>query len=317
MDDLMNKVEALIEAHVKSECGESVRAYHAVIVNARSILGACKEEGLEAAAERVVKERDRALAAVAVESKQARGFRDIVGIVGAPNFITPHSDLVALTVDDVRKLRADRDSLAHERRHAQHQLKELLSTLGLAHFDRSTIEGAIKATRERDKRLVAECMLHCADSDKAVREAQALRERVQGLELKLLEVRKAAAENAPEKHAAYPDGEEAEEIEGFRVGDLVQLANMQPPHVKWQAVTKLEGDGRVRYGKYDAYAPHLIARKPIEVGDTVRFAGESKRFRVEKIEPGNEGNGAMWARCTTNGLSSGFIRVERLVAIAP
>jgi uncharacterized coiled-coil DUF342 family protein len=234
----------------------------------------------------------------------------------------------------LKEVREDRDSLVRDGTYAQHQLKELLSALGLTNYtsDKRLVEGALKATRERDARLVAErdalsAQLRTAleirdgwsmkakdleaERDETAACAQSWREKAQALEAKLLEVRKAAAQDAPEKHAACPDDEEVEEAEGFRVGDLVQLANMQPPHVKWQAVTKLEGDGRVHYGKYGAYAPHMLARKPVEAGDRVRIVGGN---------PSHIGATFVVRRMSNNGLAVGDLgswSLHNIVAIAP
>lgn len=63
---------------------------------------------------------------------------------------------------------------------------------GMTDFVMRAAELLGAAIKEQTESIRAERDAACADRDKAVREAQALRERVQALELKLLEVRKIA-----------------------------------------------------------------------------------------------------------------------------
>ena len=235
MDDLMNKVSALIESHVKSEVDErstSLKVAYKVIEDARRELNAVPGEGLLAAAMRTSRERDSLRGSVCGQTSKdeiRRGARALgfweklvetlcIGPADEETFdhvmeciqamkewrlhaedCQKQIEVLCERIDAVRKDRDAANGTASKYRTmweqlhraqgeeigAAGQLKELLSALGLAHFDRNTIEGALKATRERDARLVAE-------RDDAVASVQSWREKAQALEAKLLEVRKVA-----------------------------------------------------------------------------------------------------------------------------
>lgn len=278
MDDLMNKVGALIEEYIEGE------------TEARGLIKA-RNDTERLKGELRVQTQHSDLVSSTLET-----VRDILGAPPGAEFAT---DAARRVVKERDELKAERDKYRAmwkqlhraqgEDLDAKEQFKELLGALGLAHFDRNTISSALEATRKRDARLVSERdeALAARDSARfaskvaheqlaAVRcERDMLRERAQAADAKLFEVRNAAGEKAPavdnERHY------EGDELEGFRVGDLVQLRGMHPSHARWQTVTKLEEDGRVRYAPCDAYAPHMIARKPIEAGDAVRWKNEATR----------------------------------------
>ena len=94
--------------------------------------------------------------------------------------------------------------------------------------------------------------------ERAVKERDELREQVQALELKLLEVRKVVADEA----------RAPVEVDGFRVGDLVRCGS------KWVPVQSAFNKGAGHRGLVivdgEAVRADCLTRKPVEVGDTVR-----------------------------------------------
>ena len=194
MDDLINKVGALIEEHVKSEVearGPSLTVAYNVIEEARRVLGAGKGEGLKAAAVRVVSEREH-LRDQPPKDERANLLHHMLRVQ------TQHSDLVSSTLETVRdvlgappgaesatdaarRVVRERDGLKAERDKYRTMWEQLHRAQG----------EDLEATRLRDIRLVAERDDACAAKDQAIRDLQAMREKVQALELKLLEVRRA------------------------------------------------------------------------------------------------------------------------------
>lgn len=155
-DEVMAKMEKLKEA-------ARVQAQHSDLVSSaletvRDVLGATPgDENATDAARRVVKERD--------ELKAER--------------------------DKYRAMWKQLHRAQGEDLDAKEQFKELLGALGLAHFDRNTISSALEATRKRDARLCIERDEAWAAHGAAEKRYQEVTDKVQALELKLLEVRKA------------------------------------------------------------------------------------------------------------------------------
>ncbi len=132
-----------------------------------------------------------------------------------------------------------------------------------------------KARKDCDAyRVMWEQLLHAQSEDlKACTERDELRERVRVLEAKLLEVRKVAAQDAPEKHAERSDDEPSE----FQKGDLV-ARHMRDPGC-WGTVTDVDGDYvQVLYPREgEGVCWHMereLKRKPVEPGDRVRVTGD-------------------------------------------
>jgi len=145
-------------------------------------------------------------------------------------------------------------------------------------------------------------------------ENERLRERVLALELKLLEVRKVVAEDVDEGAGADVD-----EVDGFRVGDLVRYWRIDSD-CEYLPIVKFQGSEAVyitngERGHYEnAIEVAELRRKPVGVGDTVRVSGRSgEQFVVESY---SYDEGEEWARCRSNPLSSDLIRSSRLIAIA-
>lgn len=124
------------------------------------------------------------------------------------------------------------------------------------------------ATRELESRL-EKVAIERANVCEA---RDALREQVQALELKLLEVRKAA-----EVEPAEPV-----EVDGFRVGDLVR-------HEAWKAgvfhaLTRFErgllGTVHAYFDEGGGWLPSRLTRKPVEVGDRVRSVLSDQQAQV-------------------------------------
>lgn len=135
--------------------------------------------------------------------------------------------------------------------------------------DPRDIVGSVERTvKERDtlRRETRNAYAHhekaCAQRDEAVRHAQALREQVQALELKLLEVRNVVADEA----------RAPVEVGGFKVGDLVRNL-LSAPCIAWGRVTRVGRHVEVTYPtnrEAIAYKPDELCRKPVGVGDMVR-----------------------------------------------
>lgn len=153
---------------------------------------------------------------------------------------------------------------------------------------RGIVEEKVRdATGDIEAKWKERWLATCADRDQAVRMAQALREQVQALELKLLEVRKVA-----ELGPAMPL-----EVGGFRVGDLVR-----PLHACGAFVQVRQLWNGVVLTRTSAWCPGDLERKPVEVGDRVRIvAGNATcigmTFVVTRVMPdgtvwGPEGEGA-------------------------
>ena len=137
MDDLMNKVCALIEEHVKNEVEAlRVQTQHSDLV-----------------------------------SSTLETVRDVLGAPPGAEYAT----------DAARRVVRERDGLKAERDKYRTMWEQLHCAQG----------EDLEATRLRDIRLVAERDDACAAKDQAIRDLQAMREKVQALELKLLEVRRA------------------------------------------------------------------------------------------------------------------------------
>ena len=263
MDDLMNKVSALIKAHVKSEVeareGSLLVAY-GVIEDARKALGAGKGEGLKAAAERVAKERDTTI-------KQFEWMRE-------------ERDAANRSANKYRTMREQLHRAHTEHLDVKEQLKELLSALGLAHFDRNTIEGAIKATRERDKALVAE-------RDDAIASVQSWREKAQSIEV--------------ERDRAMSDAKNARsEIESWKHASKIEIGSLRE---KVQALEAKLLEVRKAVGGKDM----------VGIGDTVRcgyFTGVVTGFRA------NDG-AAVVDHKNDRGNETRFIQPADLTVILP
>ena len=211
MDDLMNKVGALIEEHVKGE------------VDARRVLEPSEDEVRRGARalgfwEKLVETLsdgrvedanfDDVMAKIQAlrdtrEEWQARAedaFANIDTLCNRVTVVRAERDEAKRTEENftaqfniMRKERDEYHTMWEQLHRAQgedldakEQLKELLGALGLAHFDRNTIAGAIEATRKRDARLVSE-----RDTAKAQLEVACAK--VRELDAKLLEVRIAIA----------------------------------------------------------------------------------------------------------------------------
>ena len=251
MDDLMNKVGALIEEHVKAEVA-SHRVFDESECETRlvALFGVTDPRDIVESVERAVKERDK----------------------------------------------------------AKEQLKELIALLGLDGVSPETVKGALLKVRAWDKDLREKRDNACAQRDEAVRHAQALREQVQALELKLLEVRKVVADEA-----RAPD-----EVDGFRVGDLVRHRSST---LSWGVVDAVGQYIRVVYPGHDrgpgapSYKPDEITRKPVEVGDAVRVTLERYASRTGTVKSlGQDGKCDLVCESPSTML---YVRHEHLVAIAP
>jgi multidrug efflux pump subunit AcrA (membrane-fusion protein) len=109
---------------------------------------------------------------------------------------------------------------------------------------------------------------------------------------------------------------EAAEVDGFRVGDLVGFF-LNPPPQQFGVVERVDEWVKVKFPSHyvAAYKPHQLARKPVEVGDTVRVVGGGSRAgRIDAVicgeahvvtEPGERLGEAYW------------VILSRLVAVAP
>ena len=209
MDDLMNRITALVEAHVKSEV-------------------------------------------------EARG-----------SLQTQHADLVSGTLETVRDI--------------------LGAPAGLKY----AADAARLVVKERDK---------------AEREAQALREQVQALEAKLLEVRKVVADEA---RAPL-------EVDGFRVGDLVRHSVFG---MSTMTIARFERKGEVNYAHIDGHtggwSVNNLAHKPIEVGDTVRCAKGRYAGLVGVVDGTIGGEARVVIDPSVSLGEARWVMLPRLVAVAP
>lgn len=243
MDDLMNKIGALIEEHVKAEVA-SRRAFDESEHETRfvALFGVTDPRDIVESAERAVKERDK-----------LRTDRD--------SLVTRLRGVIANR--DKYRTMWEQLHLAHtEHLDAKEQLKELLALLGLDGVSPETVKGALLKVRAWDKDLRDKHDNACAQRDESVRHTQALREQVRALELKLLEVRNVVADEA----------RAPVEVGGFKVGDLVRNL-LSAPCIAWGRVTRVGRHVEVTYPtnrEAIAYKPDELCRKPVGVGDMVR-----------------------------------------------
>jgi len=152
----------------------------------------------------------------------------------------------------------------------------------------------------------------------AVREIQSnlvqVRQERDAAVLKLLEVRKVVAEDVAKVV------EVVDEVEGFRVGDLVRYSQITSDY-KYLPIVKFQGTKAV-YITHSGAAPYEnvievteLRRKPVEVGDTVRAEGKPmSTFVVKSYEYDDEGR--KMVRCQESPFSSDLILTSRLIAIA-
>lgn len=133
------------------------------------------------------------------------------------------------------------------------------------------------------------------------------RKRAEAAEAKLLEVRKVVAPIAT-LHAS-PIKTEPEEVEGFRVGDLVSAYGLSTePIARFvQDFAELDKQGL-------CLATAHLARKPVEVGDTVRISpthpGSGRTWKVREITA-NAGRSIAWF------VGEGNVQLADCIAVAP
>ena len=143
------------------------------------------------------------------------------------------------------------------------------------------------------------------------------RKRAEAAEAKLLEVRGIVA--APQCVPLKP-----EEVDGFRVGDLVRWSGLMGDAcamsggARWRPISSFDGlkasyEGGVRNG----YPTSKLTRKPVEVGDTVRIVEGGHAGRIGRVD----GIVCGEARVVTDpNASLGealWVMLPRLVAVAP
>jgi hypothetical protein len=153
----------------------------------------------------------------------------------------------------------------------------------------------------------------------AVREIQSnlvqVRQERDAALLKLLEVRKVVAEDIAKVAKVVVD-----EVEGFRVGDLVRYSQITSDY-KYLPIVKFQGTKAV-YITHSGAASYEnvievteLRRKPVEVGDTVRAEGKPmSTFVVKSYEYDDEGR--KMVRCQESPFSSDLTLTSRLIAIA-
>lgn len=246
MDDLMNKVGALIEEHVKSEVEARRELFETMAQErgkVRKILNAGACEPIEEAAARVARHRDALLVENAhlvdrySKDEVRRGARALgfweklvetlcVGPAEDATFdyvmekiqaLKERSEQLKVAQNDLRNVRvtiqaerdvadkacAERDKYRTmwEQLHraqgedlgAQATLKELLSALGLAHFDSATVSEAVRRTHEYDRKQRETIKRLNEEVAASLREHQKTLAKVRELDAKMLEVRKVVA----------------------------------------------------------------------------------------------------------------------------
>lgn len=193
--------------------------------------------------------------------------------------------------DATRELERDRDAA----------FRELSCVRADYAFARETLEVERRAVREAEERAASAC----ADRDKAVREAQALREQVQALELKLLKLLE--ARKVAEVEPAMPL-----EVGGFRVGDLVR-----PLHACGGAFVQVRQlwNGVV-LTRTSAWCPGDLERKPVEVGDWVRVIEGTRKGAQGIVDAIIGGEARVVADPLASLGDAPWVSLPRLVAIA-
>lgn len=304
MDDLMNRVGALIEEHVKSEVEARTLIHSIQIKECQARECSCPSEEFNI----MRKDRDEAQALAKERLDAIDNLRAILKDERkAFDVMRDERDAERRSASKYRVMWEQLHRAQSEDLDAKEQLKELLSTLGLAHFDRDTIKKSIELSRNRDLRLRSE-------RDEAKAQLEVACAKVRELEAQLLEVRKAVGEKAPEESAKAPPKQSE-----FQVGDLVARHPRGPGC--WGKVHAVKGDYvRVSYptvgeGLY-WHMERELTRKPVEVGDTVRVTIESHAGKRGKLEVLGESD--RWCDMVRLDESS-LLYVPRryLVAIAP
>lgn len=293
MNDLMNKIGALIEEHVKAEVA-SRRVLDESECETRlvALFGVTDPRDIVESVERAVKERDKHKDNHATAGRIIEHVRLILG-ASSTELLHEAAQRVRNEYNTASHAAAkyrtmwEQLHLAHtEHLDAKEQLKELLGALGLSHFtsDRSVIAGARASMRERDARLCSERDEAWAARDTAEKRYQEASDKAHELELKLLEVRKVVADEA----------RAPVEVDGFRVGDLVRWNNATT-HVQ-SAYSRGHGHrGLVIVGGETVQAIGLV-RKPVEMGDSVRFDGSPPKIKwvVRSMKENKNGELVCW-----------------------
>ena len=200
-------------------------------------------------------------------------------------------------------------------------MTSLLDEVAIA-LERIVAERVLEARSDVTERWLPEFAKIEAERNAACAERDALRERAEAAEAKLLEVRGIVAAPQVPQWVAVPAGAPVkagqlvaltpEEIDGFWVGDLVSAyaCASEPIARFYQGFAQLDKAGLSVGAEY-------LARKPVEVGDTVRIVEGGHAGRIGRVD----GIVCGEARVVTDpNASLGealWVMLPRLVAVAP
>ena len=189
-------------------------------------------------------------------------------------------------------------------------MTSLLDEVAIA-LERIVAERVLEARSDVTERWLPEFAKIEAERNAACAERDALRERAEAAEAKLLEVRGIVA--APQCVPLKP-----EEVDGFRVGDLVRFDGEALPLLEVLFDETVGSFGTVErnspYRRKSCSQLQHMARKPVEVGDTVRVTDGSYvgvRGPVDCIV-----DGEAYVRLG-DGWGTRWLPTRSLVAVAP
>ena len=179
-------------------------------------------------------------------------------------------------------------------------MTSLLDEVAIA-LERIVAERVLEARSDVTERWLPEFAKLEAERNAACAERDGWRKRAEAAETKLLEVRGIVA--APQCVPLKP-----EEVDGFRVGDLVSAYALEEEPIArlCQGFAQLDKAGL-------SVQTERLTRKPVEVGDTVRISplasGSGRLWKVREITA-NAGHDVAWF------VGDGSARHEDCIAVA-